>query len=99
MAGTGTVGPGHLPRSSVPVMVMVVSPVEVNGTVVAVVMMPLVTMAVTIAMVLVVLPVMVVVPRTMPIRLRRGGAGNQDERRDGETRETCLHGDDLPVRE
>ncbi|WP_144762843.1 MULTISPECIES: hypothetical protein [Methylobacterium] len=80
-------------------MVMVVAPVEVNGTVVTVVMVPLVTMAVTVAMVLVVLPVMVVVPRTMAIPLRRGGAGNQDERRDGETCETCLHGDDLPVRE
>lgn len=81
-------------------MVMVVVALEVDRAVVAMVAVPLEVMAVAVAKVTVVIPVVVmVVPRPMLVPLRRGGTGDQDEGDGDETRETCLHEDNLPVRE
>jgi hypothetical protein len=81
-------------------MVMVVTPVEVDGAVVAVMVMPLVAMAVAVAMVMMVVQMMVVaMARTVIVPLRGCGAGEEHEGGGDQACDAELHGMTLVVRD
>ena len=74
-------------------MVMVVAPVEVDGAIVAVMVVTLVAVAVTVAMVMMVIPVvMVMMARPALVPLRGGGAGEQHQGSRNQTCDAKLHG-------
>jgi hypothetical protein len=101
-AGTVSGDPGGSSWRSVSVMVMVVAPVEVDGAVVAVMVMTLVAVAATVAMAVTVAMVVVVVmmvARPALVPLRGGGPGEQHQGGGDQACDAELHGMTLVVRD